>query len=334
MPSYQLRFIVESCLTRTEDLSVTFGGHAATFLFSKKTNADKTVAVLINTEAANHRTAHDQVASMLLPSILDALSFATGTPMLLGECELTLKDEAGSATRRAIYVGHRRSPSQTQLTNDAVQEVQQILESGNELRLPLCWQRYALQRQLALEQFVFHWLAFEALAGEADVASRCPKCQEVVQHCGGPVTHRSSNKVAAREIFRSANPSVTNQDFNNRIWSKARNSVFHGRSYPEPAYLFELHALATQLHKATDKKIVTTLGLEEGERTHHNYETWYRHFLFIEWNTHDPAAQYATDWPADHLRQMVAEPAPGAAHDAAAEAEINLLDYQSESPSW
>ena len=123
MPSYQLRFIVESCLTKTEDLSVTFGGHTATFLFSKKTSADKAVVVLINTEATNHRTAHDQVASMLLPSILDALSFATGTPMLLGECELTLKDEAGSASRRAIYIGHRKSPSQAQLTSEAVQEM-------------------------------------------------------------------------------------------------------------------------------------------------------------------------------------------------------------------
>jgi hypothetical protein len=189
-------------------------------------------------------------------------------------------------------------------------------------------------RQLALEQFVFHWLAFEALAGDEDVASHCPACQKVVEHCGRPVTHRSSNKVLARGIFRSANPGVTATEFNQKVWGKARNSVFHGSTYPQPTYLFELKTVAEQLHRATDLRIAATLGLDQGAKTHHNYEAWYRLFLFVEWRITDAAAPFAADWPAGHLSSMAAEDAPGEAYCAAEKAGINLLDYQTASPDW
>jgi hypothetical protein len=110
--------------------------------------------------------------------------------------------------------------------------------------------------------------------------------------------------------------------------------VFHGSAYPQPTYLFELKTLAEQLHKSTDARITATLGLDQGLKTHHNYEAWYRLFLFVEWRTSDATAPFARDWPADHLRSMAAEDAPGEAHYAAETAGINLLDYQTASPDW
>lgn len=334
MSLYRTRWNVDTCLTDQTDLTLNFKGHSASFLFSKKPPENKTVTVEIEVEARNHLEAHDITSTVSLPPMLDALSFATGTPLLLRERELILKDEAGSATRRAIYVGQRRSPSQVRLSEESIQETKEILTNGEELRLPLCWHRYALDRQLALEQFVFHWMAFEALAGQADVATRCPQCQAEVQHCQRPVTHRGSNKIAACEIFRTANPDISVEDFNARIWGKARNSVFHGTKYPEPKHLVELNRISGLLHKATDKQIATMVGPVERERPHHNYETLYRHFIFIEWTTQDRAAPFAGDWPAEHLARMAAESWPGAAHEEASAAGVRLLNYQTESSAW
>jgi hypothetical protein len=334
MSSYLLRFNVDTCLSKREDLTLTFKGHSATFRFSKKTPGSTTATVETEVEAKNNREAHDIASGISLPPVLDALSFTTGTPLLLRECELTLKDERGSATRRAIYVGKRLSPSQVRLSDEAIREVEEILANGDDLRLQLCWHRYGLDRKLALEQFVFHWLAFESLAGDADVTTRCPQCQTEVRHCERPVTHRGSNKVAAREIFRAANPDVPFSEFNTRIWGKARNSVFHGRGYPQPKYLVELNDITGLIHKATDKHLTAMLGLRERERAHHGYETWYRHFLFFEWATQDRATRFASDYPAKHLAQMTAEPEPGVAHYSSLEAGIRLLNYQTESPGW
>jgi hypothetical protein len=188
MPLYLLRFKIETCLKRQEDLAVEFSDRHAIFLFSKKTDKDKHVVAQIEVEATNNREAWVQTASSLLPPILDALSFATGTPLLLRDCELILKDESGRAARHSIYVGHRRVPSLVNFGVVEIDEMKKILASGEDLRLPLCWHRYALDRELAHEQFVFNWLAFEALAGDTDVTTRCPKCREEVQHCGSTVS--------------------------------------------------------------------------------------------------------------------------------------------------
>lgn len=334
MSLYLLRFKVETCLTKKEDLAVEFGGSHPVFLFSQKTADDKHVIAQVEMEAPNNRDAWTEVASSLLPPIIDSLSFATGTPLLLRDCELILKNESGSATRRAIYVGHRHVPESVPFGAVETDEMNKILADGTGVRLPLCWHRYALDRQLAHEQFVFNWLAFEALAGDADVTTRCPKCREEVEHCGSPVSHRSSSKVSAREIFQAAHPNTTDQEFNNRIWSKARNYVFHGRRYPEPEYLVELNTISQMLHTAIDKRLEEVLGLHNRQRPHHRYETWYRHFLFVEWATNDPAERFASDWPSTHLAQMSAENAPGAAHQAAMAAGVDILNYEQQSPTW
>lgn len=334
MSSYLLRLLVETCLVKPEDLKLHFEGREASFLFSKKSAQSKNVTVAIEMEATNNREAQYFATSTLLPPVLDALSYATGTPLLLGECELILKNEAGNATRKAIFVGHRSHPSRVRLSAKEIQEVEEILANGDDLRLPLCWHRYALDRRLTLEQFVFHWLAFEALAGDADVVTRCPQCQAQIQHCEKLITHRGSNKACAREVFLAANPEVPVADFNGKIWGKARNSVFHGRHYPEPRYLVELNDLSVLIHRATDKRIATELALEEREQTHHGYESQYRLFLFVEWETRDRTVQFADDWPAEHLARMTAEPVPGAAYRDAEDAGIRVLDYQRESPAW
>jgi len=335
MPLYQLRFKIETCLTHDQDLTVDFEGHQPVFLFSKKTPDDGQVAAQVEMEAGSSEEAWNKVASSLLPKILDALSFATGTPLLLRDCELVVKDEAGKNKRRALYVGHRHVPSLVPLRSVEVEETKKILATAEDLRLPLCWHRYALDRQLAHEQFVFNWLAFEALAGDTDVSSRCPKCHAELEHCGRTVSHRSSSKVGARKIFQAAHTSTTDQEFNDKIWNKARNYVFHGRRYPEPKYLGELSAHSQELHTAIDKRIDDVLGLGHRLRPHRSYETWFRRFIFFEWETKEPSAKFATDWPATDLKKMTDEEDPnGPAHQAAIARGIVLLDYNKEYGGW
>jgi hypothetical protein len=96
MPAYRLQFTVESCLIYDSDITVPHDGMDVTFLFSKRQANDKYVRAQTDVEAPNNREAQTSAASNLLPPVLDALSFATGTPLFLIECELILKDETGS----------------------------------------------------------------------------------------------------------------------------------------------------------------------------------------------------------------------------------------------
>ena len=208
-----------------KDLTVKFGGHKSILLFSKKTSDDGHVIAQIEVEANNNEQAWVVVASNFLPPILDALSFATGTPLLLRDCELILKDEAGKPKRRVLYIGHRHVPSVAHLQDVEIEEMKTILATGDDLRLPLCRYRDALDRELAHEQFVFNWLAFEALAGDTDVPSRCPNAMKV-ETLDRPVVHRGSSKIAARWIFQAAHPQTTDQEFNNEFGARREIMFF------------------------------------------------------------------------------------------------------------
>ena len=197
-----------------------------------------------------------------------------------------------------------------------------------------CWHRYALDRELVLEQFVFNWLAFEALAGDTDISTRCDKCGAEVEHCGNVIRHRSSSKDAARKIFQAAHPKTTNQEFDSKIWGRARNRVFHGRQYPRPSYLKELNDVSRNVHSAVDLQIERVLLDGERYRPHVGYEMWFRHFLFIEWNTSDPARAFAHDYPITFMERMAAEEQPGASYREAQMAGILILDYERDNPGW
>ena len=153
MPRYLSRFRVETCLKYNNDLTIPFREAQPTFLFSKQAQEDANVIAQLELQAENYEGAWSRAAGSLLPPILDALSFATGAPLLLRDLELALKDETGKQERRALYVGHRRVPALVQLGDMDIKETEKILAAGEELRLPLCWHCYALERDLAHERF-------------------------------------------------------------------------------------------------------------------------------------------------------------------------------------
>jgi hypothetical protein len=332
MPLYRVQFTTESCLTNNADITFPHKGTEVRFLFSKRGADDTHVRVQADVEAQNNRDAQSKAATEILPPVLDALSFATRTPLLLIECELILKDETGNKLRRAIFVGQKKMQTKIALHNEAVSEAIKLLQTEGS-RLSQCWYRYALDRELTLEKFVFNWQAFEALAGDSDIPSRCPVCMEEIIHCGKRVTHRGTSKERAAEMFCSANPESTTSDFKNRVWNTARNRVFHGRSYPEPAYLAEVYTISESVRNAAEKQIAQVAGVKE-KRPHHNYDQLFRVFHFVEWNTTDPNQAFASDWPKAELvrRTQMAELSRVFA-EAPAE-NVTFLDYQSQSTDW
>ena len=92
MPRYLLRYRVQTCLTEKKDVDLTLDGHRAVFLFGQKLPHDTAVLVQIELDAANNREAQTLAASFVLPQILDSLSFSTGTPLLLQNCERPTAD--------------------------------------------------------------------------------------------------------------------------------------------------------------------------------------------------------------------------------------------------
>jgi hypothetical protein len=325
VPRYRLRFTAESCLTNATDVTLSHGGVNFEFLFSKRSPVDDYLRIDLEVEDINNRQAQNRANSILLPPALDALSFATGTPMLLKECELILKDEAEKDFRNAIYVGHKKRPTKIALQDGAIGEASKLLQC-DPVKLAVRWHRYALDRQLPLEQFIFNWLSFETLAGDAKIESRCPSCRETLSHCDELVTHAGSSKVRAAEIFCAANPATTTKEFTTRVWNTARNRVFHGRAYPDPAFMTELFAISQSLRKASEKQIASIAGVTGG-KPNHRYEDLFRVFYFIRWHTADSTERFASDWPETILAARVASAEIDRVITGPPPAILDFLDY-------
>jgi hypothetical protein len=332
MPLYRLEFTAKSCLTNNADIAIPYKGTEARFLFSQRRADDKFVRVQVDIEAQNNLEAQSKASSELLPPVLDAMSFATRTPLLLIECELILKDEAGKELRRALYVGQKKTLTRVALHREAVSETVKLLNSEAS-RLSQCWYRYALDRELSLDRFVFNWEAFEALAGDADIPSCCPICKEEIVHCGKKMSHRATSKEQAAKIFCAANPEITVAEFKKKVWNTARNRVFHGRSYPEPAYLSEVYAISESVRKAAEKQIANLAAVAE-VRPHYRYDQLFRVFHFVEWKTTDSNQAFASDWPEAVLIERTRMAELGRVFSGAPPANVTFLDYASQSPGW
>ena len=328
MPRYLLRYRVQTCLTQKDDVDLSFDGHKTTFLFSQKHTNDTTVAVQVELQSASNREAQTLAASLLLPQVLDSLSFSTGTPLLLEQCELVLKDEVGSQKRRVIHVAKRSVPSPVELNTESCAEAQTLLGRNEHLSLALCWYRYALYRILALDRFLFQWLGFESLAGQTQIPVPCPSCGHTNSHSG-------SNKQKAYELYSSAEPATSKQTFNRDIWGEMRNAVFHGNQYPLPTFLTRLVPVNEALRRACETEISKRAQLDERPRVRRNLESIYYFHNFIEWTTATPNSAFAFDFPLKALSAMVEHGLSGSVGVNFPESSgFSVLNYEPDSLEW
>ena len=248
--------------------------------------------------------------------------------MLLGEREMTLKAEQGQETRRGFCVLERKNAQPAPLDEEAADRAQHILQSQNGPTLPLCWQRYAIDRSLVLETFIFQWLAFEGLAGTTQVPHKCPGCG---LHYG---RHEGSNKDRAFEMYSSIDPKMTRSEFNRRIWGRARNGVFHGSAYPKPAFLSELgNEIKPILRRACLQDLSAKFNLPPMDEFVWWPERTLRYFTFFEWNTSRPAEDFATDIPFQIL-QALADGRGGEAINSPEADKIGFSIINSGSETW
>ena len=328
MPKYLLQYRVQTCLTSKANVELFFDGHKATFLFPQKQASDTTVLVQVELDSANNRDAQTLAASILIPEILDSLSFSTGTPLLLKQCELVLKDETGSAKRRVIHVAERNVPAPVELNPDDYAEAQTLLDRNEDLSLSLCWYRYALQRSLALDRFLFQWLGFESLAGQTQIQVPCP-------NCGHTNSHSGSNKQRAYELYSSVDPGTSRQNFNREIWGEMRNSVFHGNQYPVPSFLVGLVPVSDNLRRSCEAEISKRAQLGDRVRARRNLESIYYFHNFIEWTTAEPNVPFAFDFPAKAIAEMVEHGVSGSIGVNFPESSgFSILNYEPASREW
>ncbi len=296
MPIYRLRYRVDTSLTCDEDVLLKNNQYQIKFLFSQRSREDNSVLAETDLEAANHNEATLIASGVAIPPVLDALCFAAGGPSLLRDCEVILKREPGSQSRRARYVGQRSTPNFTRLTPAVRESSQRILDTLDRPELPLYWYRYSQHRQLILDRFVFTWLAFEELAGDADVRALCSTC-------GAETTYRGANKERAWELFLASNKGSEQNEFRREIWGRARNAVFHGSKYPDPQFLSELNGYTARIALSVGHEIARQLDCKYQEPI--PTEQIYRVFLFFEWETRTPEIDFADDWPAEQVKTLI-----------------------------
>jgi len=304
MALYSTRYVCETSLFSEEDMALDFEGHCATFSFPLEQRVEHKAHVTVEIEARNWREANLNAQQILQP-VIDALAFTTGQPLLLIDWDFILKDELGSETRNALWRKKTVHPFYFSLNTHLVEEAQQVLNSEGGPGIDLCWHRYALQRTLALDRFVFQWLAFESLAGQTEVRRQCEKCGCVHVHMG-------TDRAEALKILQSAEPGLSEKEFKTGICGKDRNGVFHGSKYPDPKHLRRLSELTPKLRKACEIELSRRYGLASQTRPTGVMEFDVNLLLFLEWQTAKPQNRIALDFPweavtAEYSRRRTGE---------------------------
>jgi hypothetical protein len=334
MPIYRIRYICETSLQFHKDISIESRGGRILFLFSQKKETDKFVRLLVEVEGENYREADVAAQSVLQPA-MDALSFSTGSPLLILHWDFIVKGETGSKTRRAIWCEKRAEPAPLRLTEKAIAEAQQILKEEGESGLELCWHRYALQRNLVLDRFVFQWLAFEGLAGKKQIPTICPICKTEVTHCEKPLLHEGSDANNAYRLFVRIEPTSSLAEFKREIWGKSRNAVFHGTKYPSPKFLLGLSLLSPKLRKACDEEFSKRYKLEDRPRSSQDLDFHVYRYNMIEWQTANVEIGFAEDFPWEAVNKELGNMESGEIRNASLETwPFKLLNLNTESQNW
>jgi hypothetical protein len=221
------------------------------------------------------------------------------------------------------------------LTQRAIDEAQQILAHARGSALELCWHRYALQRNLILDRFVFQWLAFEGLAGKRQIATICPECKKEVAHCEKPISHEGSDGNKAHELFSRIEPDISAAEFKRDIWGRTRNAVFHGTKYPSTEFLSRLTSLSPKLRKACDSELNLRYELGDQPRPTQDLELHIYRFNMFEWQTANPEKEFANDFPWEAIKKEYGNMQPGEVRVAFPEIwPFRQLNFNRDSQNW
>jgi hypothetical protein len=334
MSTYRLRYLCETALCFEQDVMLGPKDNQVLLLFSRKRGSQAAIHVQVDVAAANYQEANVK-AQPVLQSVLNALSFSTGSPLLILHWDFIIKDEAGSKSRRALWCEKLKEPATVQLTQRSIDEAKRILNSGGESSLPLLWHRYAIQRNLIIDRFLFQWLAFEGLSGKRNIPTICPTCKADVTHCEKPLLHEGSDRKRAHALFSQVAPDYSESEFIREIWGRARNSMFHGTRPPDPALLGQLQSLSPKLRDACDREFARLYKLGNEPHRAQDLELHFYKYNMFEWQTANAASRFADDFPWDAALKEFGNMRPGEVRMAFPETwPFKRLNFDTESGSW
>lgn len=325
LPKYSIRYVCETPITAEQEFHFTVEGENATLHFTPQLTQLGRAYLTLVVEAANWRDADVKAQGVLQP-IMDALTFCTGQSTLLLYWDLILKDEMGSETRRALWCHKSETLNHFNLRQGLAEEVQKLLDSKLESDIALCWHRYAVQRDLALDKFVFQWLAFESLAGQALLNHPCVRCGHVS-------THQAADRISALKMLRAVDP-ITEKEFKRDVWGRDRNGIFHGSKYPSPEHLRRLNELTPKLCKACEKEISRRVGLEDRQLPMGGTHTHFYFTQFIQWNTGKIDSQFVEDFPADAVAEKFTGRDVGAVWMSVPSGQFTTLNFPKDAEGW
>jgi hypothetical protein len=326
MAAYSIRYVCESTLISDEEINLDFEGQTARFSFPPELRERGELHATLEIEAENWKEA-DLKAQRILQPIMDALSFASGQPLLIRYWDFIRKAETGSELRKALWVQASQTSNRFTLNTALAEEAQKVLQKNLPPAISLCWHRYAGHRGYWLDRFVFQWLAFESLAGGMLVNRQCEKCGHVHSHQG-------ANRAEAFRIFQAADPRMSNKEFRDEVWGKDRNCVFHGSKYPGPQHLQRLNALFPRIRRACEMEFSRLYGVKYRERPIGQAETHCFMYHFIEWRTADREKAVAEDFPWDALKQEFTNRKSGEMWISVPSEQFTPLDFQRDSAAW
>jgi hypothetical protein len=326
LPKYSIRYVCETPITAEQEFHFTVEGQKVKLHFRPQLTERGSAYLTLVIEAANWRDA-DMKAQRVLQPILNALTFCTGQSTLLLYWDLILKDEAGSRPRRALWFHKSEALNHFNLREGLAEEVQKLLDSKLESDIALCWHRYAVQRDLTLDRFVFQWLAFESVAGQTPVNRPC-------ENCGHVFTHQAADRVSAFRMLRAVDPNITEKEFKRDVWGRDRNGVFHGSKYPSPEHLRRLNELTPKLRKACENETSRRVGLEDRQRPMGETHTHFYLTQFIQWNTDKIDRQFAADFPADAVAKEFTGREVGAAWMSLPSDQFTTLNFPKDAEGW
>ncbi|MFZ0662493.1 MAG: hypothetical protein WAM66_07375 [Acidobacteriaceae bacterium] len=324
MPKYSIRYVCETPITAEQEFDFTVEGQKATLNFTPQLTELGRAYLTLVIEAASWRNADVKAQGVLQP-IMNALTFCTGQSTLLLYWDLILKDEAGSETRRALWCHKSETLNHFNLREGLAEEVQKLLD--NKLDIALCWHRYAVQRDLTLDRFVFQWLAFESLAGQTLVNRPCEKCGHIFEH-------QAADRISAFKMLLAIDPDITEKEFKRDVWGRDRNGVFHGSKYPNPEHLWRLNKLTPKLRTACEKETSRRVGLEDRQRPMGETHSHFYFIHFIQWNTNEIDSQFVRDFPADAVAKEFTGREMGAVWMSVSSEQFTTLQFPKDAEEW
>jgi hypothetical protein len=291
MSRYRIKFGLEAPIELKDSLALVYQGREVRLVPG---DGPYDVEAEIDYQADDFLKAAGLAADEVVRPVLDAVAFHRKTRITLWGVTRVLKAEPGQATRRLILVDTRKQNSRVPLSAIWAKPIQQLLDAMRpDLARPLRWLRNAFGCRSPFEEFIYTWLALENMAGMKEVRKKCQQCG----YAAAP--YKAPNRDEAHQIVSGSDPSIDGATFHAEWWDRLRNTVFHGKEQLDSELLNDVTQVLDRLRPAVETYVEQQLNVTSRPLTHSPFgQTWLGLWQYLEFDTAQPAADFADDSPS------------------------------------